>query len=74
MRYSVWANGMDTGSTGTSREDPPCIAATCSSWFLARGFFYPEDGLDTSVDARSTRRHIPEDGILSFVLLLIKLL
>jgi hypothetical protein len=22
-------------------------AATCSSWFLARGFLYPEDGGDT---------------------------
>jgi hypothetical protein len=22
-------------------------AATCSRWFLARGFFYPEDGSDT---------------------------
>jgi hypothetical protein len=22
-------------------------AATCSSWFTARGFFYPEDGGDT---------------------------
>jgi hypothetical protein len=22
-------------------------AATCSHWFLARGFFYPEDGGDT---------------------------
>jgi hypothetical protein len=22
-------------------------AATCSRWFLARGFFYPEDGGDT---------------------------
>jgi hypothetical protein len=22
-------------------------AATCSLWFLARGFFYPEDGGDT---------------------------
>jgi hypothetical protein len=54
-------------------------------WFLARGFFYSEDGGDTflrshadfstlkmeairssetSVHTRSTRRHIPEDGIL----------
>jgi hypothetical protein len=25
-----------------------CVAAaTCSRWFLARGFFYPEDGGDT---------------------------
>jgi hypothetical protein len=34
-------------------------AATCLRRFLARGYFYSE----TSVDARSTRRHIPEDGI-----------
>jgi hypothetical protein len=24
-------------------------AATCSRWFSARGFFYPEDGGDTSL-------------------------
>jgi hypothetical protein len=24
-------------------------AATCSRWFLACGFFYPEDGVDTFV-------------------------
>jgi hypothetical protein len=23
------------------------FAATCSGWFLVRGFFYPEDGGDT---------------------------
>jgi hypothetical protein len=43
-------------------------AATCSRWFLARGFFYPEDGGDTfsetSVHTRSGQRHIPEDGIV----------
>jgi hypothetical protein len=43
-------------------------AATCSPRFLARGFLYSEDGgytfLRTSVHTRSTRRHIPEDGIL----------
>jgi hypothetical protein len=42
-------------------------AATCSRWFLARGFFYPEDGgdtfLETSVHRRSTRRHVQENGI-----------
>jgi hypothetical protein len=36
--------------------------------FLARGFFYPEDGGDKFVrnlgSHGSTRRHIPEDGIL----------
>jgi hypothetical protein len=26
---------------------PTSAAATCSRWFLARGFFYPEDGGDT---------------------------
>jgi hypothetical protein len=43
-------------------------AATCSRWFPAREFLYPEDGAirssETSVNARSTQRHIPEDGIL----------
>jgi hypothetical protein len=42
--------------------------ATCSRWFLVRGFFYLENGGDTflrkSVHARSTRHHIPEDDIL----------
>jgi hypothetical protein len=29
-------------------EEPAwASAATCSRWFLARGFFYPEDGGDT---------------------------
>jgi hypothetical protein len=43
-------------------------AAICSRWFLASGFFYSEVGgdmfLETSVHTRSTRRHIPEYGIL----------
>jgi hypothetical protein len=44
-------------------------SATCSCWFLARRFFYPEDGGDTSSETsvqfiRSTRHHIQEDGIL----------
>jgi hypothetical protein len=43
-------------------------AANCSRWFVARGFFYPEDGgirsSETLVHTRSTRRHIPEHGIL----------
>jgi hypothetical protein len=42
-------------------------AATCWRWFLARGFFYPEDGKirssGTSVHTRSTQCHIAEDGI-----------
>jgi hypothetical protein len=46
-------------------------AATCSCWFLARGFFYPEDGGDTflrNVCSHKiyTRRHIPEDSILQW--------
>jgi hypothetical protein len=40
----------------------PQSAATCSRWFLAGGFFYPEDGGETSVHTRSTQRHIPEDA------------
>jgi hypothetical protein len=42
--------------------------ATCSSWFLARGFFYLKmeaiRSSETSVHTISTGRHIPEDGIL----------
>jgi hypothetical protein len=44
-------------------------AASCSRWFFARGFFYPEDGGDTilrnvgSIDYIYTAPH-PEDGIL----------
>jgi hypothetical protein len=30
-------------------------AATCSRWFLARGFFYPEDGGDVSPKRRFTQ-------------------
>jgi hypothetical protein len=43
-------------------------AATCSRWFLARGFSTLKmDGIrssETSVYTISTRRHISEDGIL----------
>jgi hypothetical protein len=35
-------------------------AVTCSHWFLAEGIRSSE----TSVHTRSTRRHIPEQGIL----------
>jgi hypothetical protein len=42
-------------------------AATCSNWFLARGFFTLKmktiRSSETSVHTRSTLRHIPEDGI-----------
>jgi hypothetical protein len=34
---------VDGGVKKSSSES----AATCSRWFLARGFFYPEDGGDT---------------------------
>jgi hypothetical protein len=57
----AWAGGKQTQSWLG-------LLATCSSWFLARGFFYPEDGGNTfpekSVHIRSTRRHIPAHGIL----------
>jgi hypothetical protein len=43
-------------------------AATCSRWFLARGFFYLKmeaiHSSETWIHTRSARRHIPEDGIL----------
>jgi hypothetical protein len=42
--------------------------ATCSRWFLARGFFYPEDGGDTFLrnvgSHKSYTAPHPEDGIL----------
>jgi hypothetical protein len=43
-------------------------AATCSRWFLVRGFFYPEDGGDAFFrnvgSHKIAQRQIPEDGIL----------
>jgi hypothetical protein len=43
-------------------------AATCSHWFLARGFSTLKmetiRSSETSVHARCTQRHIPEVGIL----------
>jgi hypothetical protein len=43
-------------------------AATCSIWYLARGFFYPEDGGDTFLRNVGSHKiytaHIPEYGIL----------
>jgi hypothetical protein len=43
-------------------------AATCSRWFLASGFFYPEDGGDTFLQNVGSHEitwcHIPEEGIL----------
>jgi hypothetical protein len=42
--------------------------ATCSRWFLTRGFFYPEDGGDTFLQNVGSHKnyslHIPENGIL----------
>jgi hypothetical protein len=44
---------VDLVSADVSEEPIPSIfrversAATCSSWFLASGFFYPQDGGDT---------------------------
>jgi hypothetical protein len=43
------------------------ISATCSSWFLARGYVYPGDGGDTflqNIDTISTRHHIHLDESL----------
>jgi hypothetical protein len=43
-------------------------AVTFSGWFLARGFFYPEDGGDIFLQNVGSHKiyshHIPEDGIL----------
>jgi hypothetical protein len=43
-------------------------SATCSRWFLARGFFYPEDGGDMFLRNVSSHKSYtaphPEDGIL----------
>jgi hypothetical protein len=51
---------FDTGLT--------MFAATCSSWFLAHEFSTLKmeaiRSSETSVHRRSTRRHIPEGGIL----------
>jgi hypothetical protein len=45
------------------------VAADCSHWFIARGFFCPEDGGDTFLrnvgSHKIYTRHIPKDGILS---------
>jgi hypothetical protein len=44
---------IDLVQTDVSEE---CIAsATCSRWFLARGFFYPEDGGDVPPKRRFTQ-------------------
>jgi hypothetical protein len=44
-----------------------CMGEWACSWFLARRFFYPEDGgewsSETSVHTKTTRRHVPENGI-----------
>jgi hypothetical protein len=47
---------------------PKNATATCSCWFLARGFSTLKidaiHSFETSVHTRSTLHHIPEDGIL----------
>jgi hypothetical protein len=44
--------------------------ATCSRWFLALRFFYPEDESNTILrevgSQKTTLRHIPENGFLHF--------
>jgi hypothetical protein len=41
--YSSPSSGQKNPRARNQRE----FAATCSRWFLARGFFYPEDGGET---------------------------
>jgi hypothetical protein len=40
-------HGLISEQTELSIVTAVRTAATCSRWFLARGFFYPEDGGDT---------------------------
>jgi hypothetical protein len=42
--YRLHHQGIKIRERGTSVSQS---AATCSRWFLARGFFYPENGGDT---------------------------
>jgi hypothetical protein len=50
--YLVWTDISEELITSIFRvdksasEEPAWAAATCSQWFLARGFFYPENGAD----------------------------
>jgi hypothetical protein len=44
-RRSQWR----MASSGMWRRVVLVVAATCSRWFLARRFFYPEDGGDTLI-------------------------
>jgi hypothetical protein len=43
----VWTDVSEERIGSIFRVEKSASAVTCSRWFLARGFFYPEDGGDT---------------------------
>jgi hypothetical protein len=44
---SVWTDVSEDRIASIFGVEKFATAATCSHWFLARRFFYPEDGDDT---------------------------
>jgi hypothetical protein len=63
MYSSIILSPAPHAGVGGQRNQVSETAATCSSWFFARGFFYPEVGGDMFI--RNVGSHkIPEDGIL----------